>query len=402
MNKISKLVVFTLPIILIMVSQIVSVSAEITTDQSDFTMISIDERSMISNSETIMGNSSDSYLNLLIHSMSLNNENLHLNTNSETNITVTDTDITIVGPVNATSTSVQRDSLTTYQTDLYLKNSTVDARPSPDRNRTEPARETDRYSLEINDAIAVEFSYDDLQANTDFSEHVNDELGITAFVAKSGSLFTHVVKDADGNPIGEVLGFTIRISIYFYDTETKDFRGLHYTDDFGYGNSLPSVARNYLANGPFDDGGDSNNRERIKRDRIDWITLGFNETYELDLYLSFYHLERTSYRLLIKTLGHDQPTTPLSLSSTVDIESFAEEIVSQNEMQGFDEDAADDVEDEIVDGVLDEYSVPLSSEGILNSGEENKNSGVSNLDFPFVGLIAIAIIPVLHRKIRLD
>lgn len=361
-----------------------SVQASGTINQKqERTLMAIRDGSMYSTSITIKGNTSDSALELLHNDIYMDRIIIRLRTDKDTTINKTENTISVDGTLVGTSTHIRKSVETIFQKDEYIDNVPVDKKVRIPLDV--PFKNTTNVSKAIVREIDLVYTYDELLADSSFTLHENTSIGVTAFVRKSGSIVPVSVNKTDGEGSVEVLGFRLRMQIFLYDYDTHEFLGVHETKDFGFGNYLPSTALEYLNNGNFT----NIRRISLRNEAKDkWIPLGFNQTLGLDTYISFYKLQRSTFRAIHITPSSSQ----LSLSGSEDgILAFTDALTSKNEIGGFDENSFDSTENEVVGEVFQENGVDTDNTSV---------PFLSQLDFSYFGLISLIVVPIIIRKLK--
>jgi len=351
------------------------------------------ESDLNSESRSILGNTSETRLNLLVTEMSLTKNSKRGRAVYNSTIEVSEDSFLVNGEINGTLSHLGKNTVNVYQTELYLPDYGINerARVHPTDTRTQES-----YSVIIDREFEIPFTYAELLLNEDYTLRESEDIGVSAFIGKSGSFSTVEVEDDTGNVIGTVFAFEITLRILFYDYDSHAFIGYHTTMDVGHGNNLPNLAINYLDNGPFEDRRPESSRDHKRS--LGWLSLDTNETLGLDMYLSFYKLERTVMRVVLDRIkSHERPSDSLSLSSletsqALDFDTFADELAAEFEMGGFEEDSFDEVEDAVVTQVLDEAEIN-DSDGL--SSDDTDNSGIN---FSVFAVFAIFAVPIVNRR----
>ncbi len=303
--------------------------------------------------------------------------------------------ITTVGEATLNYTIKSKNTLNVFQRDDYLKRFPVNER----YKNTTLDFNTDTKILDINRTTNIPFNFDELDSNENVTRKDFVDRDITLFIKKWGYTYSVPVNNTEGEIIGRVFGFRLNIEFILYDSTTKELVAYHISRNSGLGNMLPSFINDYLANQPLlnritqkiIDGRNGTTPGDLRR--IYWLDLGYNSTYDLDMYLGVYRLKHIGSTIIVPRTS----ITTLGLNSVTDIESVLDQALSEQDMPGFDDDSVDIVEEEALNAAL--YDENISLDDIFNIDNSEKKTPFNYLAF-IIGMIAILPIKrAINKKI---
>ncbi|MFV2015981.1 MAG: hypothetical protein ACC656_11160, partial [Candidatus Heimdallarchaeota archaeon] len=227
-------------------------------------------------------------------------------------------------------------------------------------------------TLNIDRLFTIPTSYANISTNENFTKVERPANNLEAYVTRY--FYSRMVErnNSDGSISGTVYGFKVVVLILVFDSVDKQFLGLHRIEDFGYGNMLPDFVNTYLLKLPERPDKAPNQKIRDIQNgsrpgplkKVDWIDLGYNSTYDLDMKLGFYNFERSALTFILprrvltsNSLGLSQSDTTIS----TDIESLIDDISAENELVGFDDGELESIDDQVLDVSLDEDGVSLDN-----------------------------------------
>lgn len=273
--------------------------------------------------------------------------------------------IHIEGDLNNTQVAMVREVRTFAQKDEYINNVSVGERV---RRVHEDRRVSPPTTISINETFDIPFTYEDLDSNENYTKVMRR--GLALFVARTGGMIDVPVNDSDGNEIGRILAFRFRIHIVAFFEDTKEFVANYRSTEFGYGNMVPNTVRDRVRNGTSLP--DRVDRRVIGRDRlnttqpsIEWIDLGYNATYDLNMSMGIFHFNRHA-KLILVAPARDRPSDYLELHALdADFESLIDAYAAANEMQELDTMEIDELDLSLVDEALtvENFDLAAATEG---------------------------------------
>lgn len=230
------------------------------------------------------------------------------------------------GDVNRLVSVGYRQVVTFHQNDAYIENAAVGERVT----RSTGDRNTWTNSITINETMELPASFSDLQANTNYTEVERD--GYTVFWIKQGVVRVAPFNDTNGEFLANIIGFRVNIHFFVFNSDTQDFVGAHSVTESGYGNYLPRAMITYLTNSSIVQSFENTaagarlfaaaNSSTVP---IQWISLGYNDTYGLNTYYAGFQFHKVGKTFLVtpKNLGGPQTeAVPLGVEELiVDLES---------------------------------------------------------------------------------
>ncbi len=295
----------------------------------------------------------------------------------------------IEGELNNTQTIFVREVRTFGQKDSYVENVTVGERVRrtyQDRNVNGP------NSVLVDETFDIPYSYDELDSNENYTKI--QRRGLSIFVARWGGLTDIPVNDSEGNEIGRILAFRFHIQIVAFLEESKEFVASYKSTEFGYGNMIPQAVKDRVKNGTslanrIDRKVIGRERLNSTRPSVEWIDLGYNSTYDLNMSLGVFRFNRHAKLNLIAPAGN-RPLTQVNLQSLdTDFESLIDTYAAANEIHELDTMEIDDLDSSLMDEVISAENFDLNA---VTNGRQ--------LPFNFLAFLLpfVFAIPILNRK----
>ncbi len=318
---------------------------------------------------------------------------------------INNTSVNAEGTLNGTRLQKDRWFRTFIQNDSYVPDVPVDKR------FTRKGGDSDLkvFQIDVNRTYNSKYTFDELDAIDNVTKRTGKNGAVTAFIFRTGYLSSVDLNETEGT----IFKFQVRLRIAFFVTTTKKLIGVYDSTDRGFGNIIPKGVVEYFKTHKFPYRGEEKakgrdllaNRTKIK---INWISLGYNETYGLDMYLGMFRFTRVETALIwdptaassIKMLALDDAS-----------EDFMDGMVSDNSFSDFDVDNIDTIDQEIVDDVSEDSGIDLNNiasdtatdttGGTTSETTEDEQSTVDNKAI-FIGqslaLLAIGVIALRRVK----
>ncbi len=275
------------------------------------------------------------------------------------------TSVHIEGNLNNTQTLFVKEVRTFGQKDSYIENVTVGERV---RRTHEDRRISEPKTLSINEDFDIPFTYDELEANENYTKVIRR--GLALFIARWGGLTDVPINDSEGNEIGRILAFRFNIHIVVFLEETKEFVANYRSSEFGYGNMIPQAVKDRVRNGT--SMANRIDRRIIGRDRlnstrpsVEWIDLGYNSTFDLNMSLGVFRFNRHAKLTLIAPSGN-HPLNSLGMQSLdIDFEGLIDSYAAANEIHELDTMEIDDLDSTLFDEAIsvENFDIAVATEG---------------------------------------
>ncbi|RMG25879.1 MAG: hypothetical protein D6732_21880 [Methanobacteriota archaeon] len=247
-------------------------------------------------------------------------------------------------------------------------------------------------SVLVDETFDIPYSYDELDSNENYTKI--QRRGLSIFVARWGGLTDIPVNDSEGNEIGRILAFRFHIQIVAFLEESKEFVASYKSTEFGYGNMIPQAVKDRVKNGTslanrIDRKVIGRERLNSTRPSVEWIDLGYNSTYDLNMSLGVFRFNRHAKLNLIAPAGN-RPLTQVNLQSLdTDFESLIDTYAAANEIHELDTMEIDDLDSSLMDEVISAENFDLNA---VTNGRQ--------LPFNFLAFLLpfVFAIPILNRK----
>ncbi len=303
--------------------------------------------------------------------------------------------VIVNGTMSGTNTINVKNVQTFMQKDSYVTNVTVGEKV----HRAHKTADSNKLSFDINREYTIK-TYDELLNNDNYTMIVRENVSATAFINYNGYAYATPVNDSDGNVIAHVYGFRFYLMIYVFDSATKELIALHRAVDHGYGNMLPPSVHEYFMKHPIENRiknkvKETNTTAPEHLQRIDWIPLGHNDTYNLDMYRAFYGFRREATTVMFPR----QSDNSLELQADNGLEEFMNSIVQSESMSGFDEDSLENIDSEFISVSLAEDGISID-DPFTNSVLDTVPTSLLSFYSVFTSMILLAFAPIIRNRVK--
>ena len=300
----------------------------------------------------------------------------------------------IVGEGNNTVTTTTRFVKTFIQRDEYVENVTVGKRIRKTGGDTIGGTP---QTIQVDKTYQLPASYDELASNSNYTQR--QRRGLTIFISRTGELVDVPVNDSNGQEIGRVVAFKFHIHVAAFFEDTKEFVANYESFEFGFGNMIPQQVKDHVKNGTsaqkrLHKGVAGAARLNATKPLVEWINLGYNSTYDLNMSMGLFNFNRKAKLLLMVPIGRERSRPgelALQQSLTTDFEGLIDQYAQANELSELDSMEVDDLDLSLVDEVVSVENIDLDS--LASNGK--------SLPFNFLAsLLALFVAIPIIRKFR--